>query len=314
MQRTFVAVALVSITAACTDARKPRTESGSQAIVNGTAVPAGESLATVYLDLGGGSCSGTLVSPKVVLTAKHCTEGVGPSSVWVMFGHIANDDGTWIQAVAIDNHPSTDISMIEMAEPGPTDPIPLWEDAYTQETVGTPVRIVGFGVTGEWQSDSGRKREGMTELYDYDGEVMYVGATGSKTCYGDSGGSAYMSKDGVEHVAGVISFGTDICEEGLSGQMRVDVNVEWIRDFIEEHDPQPVEPDAGVPAADAAPDPAGDPDAGPGGGGGGDDDPDDPGDATGGCAGQNGASGLALLLVIAGGVIHLERSRRRDRQ
>jgi hypothetical protein len=118
-----------------------------------------------------------------------------------------------------------------------------------------------------------------------------------------------MTKDGVEHVAGVISFGTDICEEGLSGKMRVDVNVDWIRDFIEEHDPQPVEPpDAGV-EPDAAPDPGGDPDAGPGGGGG-----DDPGAATGGCASQNGASGLALILVIAGGVIHLKRSRRRDRQ
>lgn len=318
MQRTFVLVAIATTTAACSEAREPQTESGSQAIVNGTSVPAGEDLATVYLDLGGGSCSGTLVSPRTVLTAKHCTSGVSPSSVWAMFGHIASDDGDWIQATAIQNHPSTDISMIELETAGPTAPIPLWEDAYTQDTVGDPVRIVGFGVTGENNSDSGRKREGMTALYDYDGEVMYVGATGSKTCYGDSGGSAYMTKDGIEHIAGVISFGTDICEEGLSGQMRVDVNVEWIRDFIEEHDPQPIPPPDAMPAEpDAAVE---GPDAGPGNGGGGDDDPENPGDVAGGCCSTSGGdAGGALLLGLlvaatAGRPRGLPRRRRARRQ
>jgi hypothetical protein len=221
------------LVSACTD--DASIDSVELEIVSGT--PDSGDPATVYLDLGGGSCTGTLVSPKSVLTAKHCIEGTSAGQVSVFFGSDSRAAGTWIDATRLVGHPTTDIAMIAMAEPGPTMWIPLSETTLVEGMVGQQVRIVGFGVTGENESDAGLKRQGMTALSEIDGDVMFVGSAGSKTCYGDSGGPAFMAFGGVEHVAGVTSFGTDICEQGLSGEIRVDPYVDWIRSFIDANDP-----------------------------------------------------------------------------
>ncbi len=279
-----------------------RVGSESRPIVRGQ--PTTDYPATVFLWLGGGSCSGTLVSPRTVLTAEHCLGG-SVSSLEAFFGSDVDAQGTWIQAVDYDTHPSVDIGMITLAEPGPTTPILINTEDLAGH-IGEAVTIVGFGVTSENGSDSGLKRVGQTPLDSVDTEIMWSGVEGSATCYGDSGGPNFMQIGGQMTVVGVTSFGTSICGEPYDGAVRVDSYADWISAYIDGVDPDwPPEdppdpqdpPDAGPPdgEADASTPPVDPPGGDAGEGGGGVD-----GDVSGGCSAGGGGSVLALLLATGG--------------
>ena len=204
-----------------------------QPIVNGQ-VDMGDP-ATVYLSIG---CTGTLVSPKTVLTAKHCLG----SNIRVYFGTYANQtgSGTWINTVHKEGHPSADIAMLTLASAGPTTPIPL-NSVDLASKIGEQIRIAGFGVTSENGQVSGTKRVATASLHSLEGEIMYATNVPSGTCYGDSGGPNFMTINGTEVLIGVTSFGTEECGAGLDGSVRVDTYRQWIRDYIQAHDVLPPE-------------------------------------------------------------------------
>jgi MYXO-CTERM domain-containing protein len=234
--------------AGCTDALD--VQSTAQPIVNGT-IDMGDP-ATVYLDLGGGGCSGTLVTPKTIVTAKHCLS----SSIDVFFGTKASGEGTWLETVASKRkgHPSGDIAMLTLAEDSTVAPFPMIKGDLA-EHVGEAIRIAGFGVTSENGGGSGTKRQGMAMLQSLDGDIMYATNQPSGTCYGDSGGPNFMTIDGQEVLIGVTSFGTAACGSGLDGSVRIDTYRDWIAEYIATNDPASCDADSRCATGCAQPDP-----------------------------------------------------------
>ena len=246
--RKAIAIGLFAI--GCTDVQQSTTWSP---IVNGQ-LDTGDP-ATVYLDLGGGGCTGTLVTPKTVVTAKHCLS----TTMWAYFGTNASDDsGTWIKAVHKLGHPQADLAMLTLETAGPAAPIPLVNTDLSTK-LGDVIRIAGFGVTSENGGGSGLKRHATATLDSVDGGIMYATNQPSGTCYGDSGGPNFMTIGGTEYLIGVTSFGTAACGSGLDGSVRIDTYRQWIRDYIVAHDVLPTEASCeadGLCAGDcSAPDP-----------------------------------------------------------
>jgi hypothetical protein len=178
-------------------------------IYGGTPVEACGWPTTVSL---GGSCSGTLVHPEVVIYAAHC----GASYGWVRFGeHTNQGPGRWVQTSECKTYPGggpgkgNDFAYCRLAEPVNDVPIvPILMGCETQVLQpGKAVTLVGFGHADN--GPYGVKREVTTTLHGITnaGEA-FIGGNGKDTCQGDSGGPAFVElDDGTWRVFGVTSYG-----------------------------------------------------------------------------------------------------------
>jgi MYXO-CTERM domain-containing protein len=277
-------------------------------VINGD--PSDEPAVVALMDGDYFFCSGTVISPRVVLTAAHCLEGSPPTGVY--FGEDANDPSTGTvigvgQTLVHPDYPQRgDIGVLELAEATQVPPSELNRTPLSASLAGQDVRVVGFGVSVDGGDTAGVKLTGLTTFDSVEEDYMLVRPKGDQSgCYGDSGGPNYMTIGGGEVLAGVTSFGTeDSCLAGFGGNTDVEQYAAWVDDFVAMIEGTPPAPscqadgqcvaDCATPDPDCPVDPGPDPD-------GDDDDDDTDGDGTssGGCSAGGGQGALLAIGLLA---------------
>lgn len=291
MQRTLTPrtprtwwIALTALAACAAPDPAPPSDADTlaQAVIRGTREPSllsltsGQKMAIGYLHQAGNRsaffCTGTVIAPRLVATAKHCTEDGAP--VGFALGTDPGPAATSVSVQSVYNHPQLDVSVMVLSQdilalaPGLT-PIAVNRSAMGFADVGQNVEVGGFGETRDF-SRTGRWF-GVLSIAQVESTSFIVYGDGQRGfCFGDSGGPVLMNRNGQVTLAAVISATEDQTCLGYGFVERVDVLNDWMDQIAQQN--------GGWATPNNPPDPGGDP--------GGNTDPDPGGTPGAACSGS----------------------------
>jgi Trypsin len=212
------------------------------AIVGGVATGAYGFVVAVG-DTKGSYCTGTVISK-------------GRSITRIRFGERSASPTATRGVVKVLRHPgydaksyANDVALVELASDAPSQAAPLLRATLenTNEWVGPDFTFVGYGVTnGTTDKGAGTRRvvkfpiggvgplDETAQAPGVDATQFYYNTPGKSTCVGDSGGPGFIPIAGVHSIAGVTSYGDDVCKE-YGVQQRTDTPMidAFIQPFID---------------------------------------------------------------------------------
>jgi secreted trypsin-like serine protease len=242
----------------------------AQAIINGEPDkgPDAHPYVGAYLGKFGGKllpvCSGTLISPKVFLTAGHCTRSDirKDRPVYVSFDPTYKPGASEVIKGTPYLHPNCnaegcpryDVGVVVLNEPVSMATYGALPEAGLVDTlkVGQRLTAVGYGVNGYGRIDSepplppqpivlgdryratvrllDTRNPAVGEMYVKTTGINLTGEKGETTCSGDSGGPLFVPDQ--KTIVGVTSYGYPLCRgPGYYQRMDLPRVLKWVRSF-----------------------------------------------------------------------------------
>src|SRR5689334_11032489 len=240
MVRNVVSLLLIG-TVALTGSASARADGGRRAVrevVGGDPVPAGRFPWMVRLSMG---CGGTLIAPRVVLTAGHCVDGTGPDTGIVVTAGVVDlnsPDAITARSVAVIRAPgfrtetrgndwavvaldrTIDLPTIDLARgnPGTNGVFVVMGWGLVREGAGRQERRLRYATVStvpDADCAADYRRAGVDLVAK---DSICAGGHGIDTCQGDSGGPMVRGDGSGRWVqVGIVSWGRGCARDGYPG-------------------------------------------------------------------------------------------------